>query len=115
MTLNSYCTVFSGQEVIKLLMHGERIENLIWALYRSVVRRVLEMTAITTDTLVFSGGVLNFHPLLMPLFAERRGGRQTILAPNAQYCGAIGAAIHGLKEEEERPDGLHHHERLRPV
>jgi predicted CoA-substrate-specific enzyme activase len=113
LTLNSYCTVFSGQEVIKLLMHGERVENLIYALYRSVVKRVLEMTAISTDTLVFSGGVMNYHPILVPLFAERFGDIKTILAPNAQYCGAIGAAIHGLKEDEE--NGIHHHQQLRPV
>ncbi|MBS0574959.1 MAG: hypothetical protein JSS45_00825 [Proteobacteria bacterium] len=95
LTLNSYCTVFSGQEVIKLLMHGERVENLIQALYRSVVKRVLEMTAIETDTLVFSGGVLDHHHSLMPLFAERfPAGVRTILAPNAQFCGAIGAAYH---------------------
>ncbi|MDE3071116.1 MAG: hypothetical protein KGJ63_00125 [Pseudomonadota bacterium] len=108
LTLNSYCTVFSGQEVIKLLMQGERVENLIHAMYRSVVKRVLEMTAIDTDTLVFSGGVMNHHPILMPLFAERFGTVRTILAPNAQFCGALGAAIHGLNEESD--DGLPNHQ-----
>lgn len=107
LTLNSYCTVFSGQEVIKLLMTGERVENLIHALYRSVVKRVLEMTAIDTDTLVFSGGVMSHHLLLMPLFAERFDSVRTILAPNAQYCGALGAAIHGINEESD--DDLPHH------
>lgn len=99
LTLNSYCTVFSGQEVINLLMHGERVENLIHALYRSVVKRVLEMTPIDTDTLVFSGGVMSHHPILLPLFAERFDAVRTILAPNAQFCGALGAALHGMKEE----------------
>lgn len=107
LTLNSYCTVFSGQEVIKLLMHGERVENLIQALYRSVVKRVLEMTAIDTGTLVFSGGVLKHHDILIPLFAERFEQVETILAPNAQFCGAIGAAVHALKET--RDHGLSHH------
>ncbi len=107
LTLNSYCTVFSGQEVIKLLMHGERVENLIHALYRSVVKRVLEMTPIDTDTLVFSGGVMSHHPNLVPLFSERLATARTILAPNAQFCGALGAAIHGMKEENN--DGLPHH------
>ena len=108
LSLNSYCTVFSGQEVIKLLMHGERVENLIHALYRSVVNRVLEMTAIDTDTVVFSGGVMSHHPYLVPLFAERFEGVRTILAPNAQFCGALGAAIHGMKEEND--DGLPYHQ-----
>jgi len=109
LTLNSYCTVFSGQEVIKLLMHGERVENLVHALYRSVVKRVLEMTAIDTPTLVFSGGVMAHHQNLMPLFGERfERGVHTILAPNAQFCGAIGAAIHG--HNEEKKDGFPHHQ-----
>lgn len=107
LTLNSYCTVFSGQEVIKLLMHGERVENLIQALYRSVVKRVLEMTAIDTDTLVFSGGVMQHHDLLMPLFAQQFDHVETILAPNAQFCGALGAAVHAMKETEDH--GLSHH------
>ncbi|QKK01448.1 MAG: hypothetical protein HND55_01555 [Pseudomonadota bacterium] len=107
LTLNSYCTVFSGQEVIKLLMHGERVENLIQALYRSVVKRVLEMTAIDTDTLVFSGGVLEHHEILVPLFAERFDQIETIMAPNAQFCGALGAAVHAMKETQDH--GLSHH------
>lgn len=107
LTLNSYCTVFSGQEVIKLLMHGERVENLIQALYRSVVKRVLEMTAIDTDTLVFSGGVLKHHEILVPLFAERFEQIETIMAPNAQFCGALGAAVHAMKETQDH--GLSHH------
>ena len=108
LTHNSYCTVFSGQEVIKLLMQGERVENLIHAMYRSVVKRVLEMTPIDTDTLVFSGGVMSHHSILMPLFAERFDAVRTLLAPNAQFCGALGAAIHGLNEESD--NGLPNHQ-----
>jgi len=99
LSLNSFCTVFSGQEVIKVLMNGERIENIIYALYSSVVKRVLEMTSITTDVVAFSGGVLQFHPRLVEMFAEKllqaNPDSRTMLSPNAQYCGAIGAAVHG--------------------
>ncbi len=93
MTLNSYCTVFSGQEVIKILMQGERLENLIHALYASVVQRILEMTSVKTDTVVFSGGVMNFNPVLMDLFAAKLPDRQILLVEDAQYCGAYGAAL----------------------
>jgi len=93
MTLNSYCTVFSGQEVIKILMQGERLENLIHALYASVVQRILEMTNITTETVVFSGGVMNFNPVLIDLFQEKLPDNKTQLVENAQYCGAYGAAL----------------------
>jgi predicted CoA-substrate-specific enzyme activase len=98
--LNSYCTVFSGQEVIKTLMNGERIENLIYALYLSVVKRVLEMTVVTTDVVVFSGGVIAHHPLLVELFGKKLENKKMLLAPETQYCGALGAALHGIAEEQ---------------
>lgn len=102
LTLNSYCTVFSAQEVIKILMNGEKVENLIYALYRSVVKRVLEMTSVNTNTVVFSGGVMSFHPMLLELFEQQLStmgsgsDRKLMVAPNAQFCGALGAAIHVL-------------------
>ena len=100
LSLNSFCTVFSGQEVIKVLMNGERVENIIYALYSSVVKRVMEMTAITTDRVAYSGGVLQYHPKLVDMFTEKltENNPNTIceLAPNSQYCGAIGAAVFGL-------------------
>jgi len=104
MTLNSYCTVFSGQEVIKILMHGERLENLIHALYASVVQRILEMTSLTTETVVFSGGVMNFNPVLLDLFKEKLPDQHTILIEDAQYCGAYGAALFasGLAEKQAK-------------
>lgn len=102
MTLNSYCTVFSGQEVIKILMHGERLENLIHALYASVVQRILEMTSIKTDTVVFSGGVMNFNPVLLELFEEKLPDHSAVLVDDAQYCGAYGAALfaRGLADKQ---------------
>lgn len=96
LTLNSYCTVFSGQEVIKTLMNGERLENLIYALYASVVQRVLEMTAFSTDRILLSGGVLEFNPMLMEIMRQRLPGKRIELAPNPQYCGALGALYHGM-------------------
>ena len=104
MVLNSYCTVFSGQEVIKILMHGERLENLIQALYASVVQRILEMTNITTDAVVFSGGVMNYNPVLIDLFKQALPDNKTHLVENAQYCGAYGAALfgRGLGEKQKK-------------
>lgn len=104
MTLNSYCTVFSGQEVIKILMHGERLENLIQALYASVVQRILEMTNITTDKIVFSGGVMNYNPVLIDLFQKELPDHSTQLVDDAQYCGAYGAALfaRGLAEKQDK-------------
>ena len=104
MVLNSYCTVFSGQEVIKILMHGERLENLIQALYASVVQRILEMTNITTDNIVFSGGVMNYNPVLIDLFQKELPDNKSYLIEDAQYCGAYGAALfaRGLADKQSK-------------
>lgn len=96
LTLNSYCTVFASQEVIRILMEGEKVENLIHALYQSVVKRIFEMAPIGSPTVVFSGGVLQYHEALRAAFSRRLGeGKRAILAPQAQFCGAIGAAVFG--------------------
>jgi activator of 2-hydroxyglutaryl-CoA dehydratase len=88
--------LFEGQELIKTLMNGELIENLIYALYLSVVRRVLEMTAVYTDIVAFSGGVVAHHPLLVELFGKKLENKTMVLAPETQFCGALGAALHGI-------------------
>lgn len=98
LTLNSYCTVFAGQEVIRILMEGEKIENLIHALYQSVVKRVFEMAVINTQTIIFSGGVLSYHEALRDIFAKKIKKDQNImLVPLAQFCGAIGAAAYARR------------------
>jgi len=100
--LNSYCTVFSGQEVIKTLMDGEKIENLIHALYTSVVERIVEMTGIETPRVLLSGGVANYHPTLQELFVQRLPDARFELLPDAQYCGALGAARYGMQARTPR-------------
>lgn len=97
-SLNSFCTVFAVSEMIKILVSGEKVENLVKALYESVVKRVLEIAPIETDHIVFSGGVLRFHhAILVESFKKRLPGKTFELAPNAQYCGAIGAACFGIE------------------
>ena len=45
---------------------------------------------------------------LLSARTERFDEVRTILAPNAQFCGALGAAIHGINEEND--DGLPNHQ-----
>lgn len=99
LTLNSYCTVFAGQEVLRILMEGEKVENLIHSLYQSVVKRIFEMAPIPTASVVFSGGVLAHHDSLRKIFAIRLGSeKKTHLAPSAQFCGALGACEFGRQQ-----------------
>lgn len=97
LTLNSFCTVFAVQEAIKVLMSGEKVANLIHALYRSVVKRVLEMAPLEYERIVFSGGVSVYHPLLIEIFRKNLPDKTFQVAPDAEYCGALGAALYGIE------------------
>jgi predicted CoA-substrate-specific enzyme activase len=94
--LSSYCTVFAVQEMVKILVSGEKLENLVQAVYNSIISRVLEMTELESDQVFLSGGVLSNHPTLQTLFSKRLADKTFTLVPNAQYTGAIGAAFSQL-------------------
>ncbi len=96
LTLSSFCTVFAVQEMIQILVSGERVENMVHALYASLVRRVVGMGRIQTEKVIFSGGVITHHPVLLELFQKKLGNKELLVARDAQFCGAIGAASQGI-------------------
>ncbi|MDH5559697.1 MAG: acyl-CoA dehydratase activase [Deltaproteobacteria bacterium] len=93
LNLGSYCTVFAVQEMIKILVSGEKIENLAHALYTSITKRVLEITSIESGKVIFSGGVMQHHPILLNYFNDNLSEHELFLAKDAQFSGAFGAAL----------------------
>jgi predicted CoA-substrate-specific enzyme activase len=88
--LGSFCTVFTGTEVLGLIRQGKRPADLARAAYRSVVKRVLEMERVE-GTVVATGGVVSHHPLVVELLEQAIGGR--VIVPRfAQEIGAVGVA-----------------------
>ncbi|MGC8603476.1 MAG: acyl-CoA dehydratase activase, partial [Desulfomonilaceae bacterium] len=53
-TLGSYCTVFSGTEVLEKIKSGAKVDHIVRGLFHSVVKRILEMDTLT-DTVVMTG------------------------------------------------------------
>ncbi len=88
--LGSFCTVFTGTEVLGLIRQGRRPADLARAAYRSVVKRVLEMERVE-GTVVATGGVVSHHPLVVELLEQAIGGR-VIVPQHAQEIGAVGVA-----------------------
>jgi predicted CoA-substrate-specific enzyme activase len=88
--LGSFCTVFTGTEVLGLIRQGKRPADLARAAYRSVVKRVLEMERVE-GTVVATGGVVSHHPLVVELLELAIGGR-VIVPQHAQEIGAVGVA-----------------------
>jgi len=89
--LGSFCTVFTGTEVLGLIRQGKRPADLARAAYRSVVKRVLEMERIE-GKVVATGGVVAYHPMVVALLAEAIGAPVTV-PEHAQEIGALGVAV----------------------
>ncbi len=93
--LGSFCTVFTGTELLSLIRAGKRPADLARAAYRSLVKRVLEMDVLE-GCVVATGGVVAHHPMVVDLLG-RAVGLDIVVPPHAQEIGAVGAAI-GARE-----------------
>jgi (R)-2-hydroxyacyl-CoA dehydratese activating ATPase len=89
--LGSFCTVFTGTEVLGLIRQGKRPADLARAAYRSVVKRVLEMERVQPKV-VATGGVVAHHPMVVELL-EKAIGTSVVVPDHAQEIGALGVAI----------------------
>jgi len=92
--LGSFCTVFSGTEILKLIQQGERLEDIAKGLYLSVATRVSEMTTFE-GRVIITGGVIAHNPILKAIF-EQEFDVQCLIPPEPQYIGALGAALVAL-------------------
>jgi len=90
--IGSYCTVFSATEVLQYVRQGKKVEDIIKGLFVSVIRRVLEMDALT-EKVVMTGGVVAHNPYFIDL-SEEQIGRSIWTPPLPQLAGAIGAALY---------------------
>lgn len=95
--IGSYCTVFSATEVLEYIRHGKKVQDIIKGLFQSVIRRILEMDALT-EKVVMTGGVVAHNPYLVEL-AETQIGRSIRTPPLPQLTGAVGAALYARDEK----------------
>ena len=93
--LGSFCTVFSGTEVLENIRHGKKIEDIVKGLFYSVIRRIIEMEAFT-EKVVMTGGVVAHNPYLVKM-TEEAIGRPVLVPDHPQLTGAIGAALYAME------------------
>lgn len=89
--IGSYCTVFTCTEIIHHIREGASPEGILRGCYESVVKRILEMDPLEGEV-ALSGGVIATHPVIADLLAEKLG-RKPFVPPQAQFVGALGAAL----------------------
>ncbi|MCK6457971.1 MAG: acyl-CoA dehydratase activase [Phycisphaerae bacterium] len=90
--LNSYCTVFTGTEVIERIKSGEPRQDISMGLFRSIAARVFEMCAARDGPIAATGGVVA-HCRAMLRALEEIFGAPPLLPPWPQQAGAYGAAL----------------------
>ena len=92
--LGSYCTVFSGTEVLEKIREGKKVPDIVKGLFFSVIKRVFEMDTLT-DRVVMTGGVVAHNPILVEMVKEITSSE--ILVPEyPQLTGAVGAALFAM-------------------
>jgi len=98
-TIGSYCTVFTATEVLDRIRAGEKVEDIVRGLFRSVVKRITEMDVLTARV-VMSGGVVAFNPIVAELLSDQLQ-REITIAPHPQEMGAFGAALFAMESVRE--------------
>jgi len=97
--LGSFCTVFSGTEVLESIRHGKKVADIVKGIFYSVIKRVLEMESLT-EHVVMTGGVVAHNPHIVRM-TEEMIGRPVMLPPFPQLTGAIGAALYALDDRSQ--------------
>jgi len=93
--LGSYCTVFSGTEVLEKIRQGKKVPDIVKGLFFSVIKRVLEMDSLT-DRVAMTGGVVEHNPYLVDMVKEITA-RDVLVPEHPQLTGAVGAALFAME------------------
>lgn len=91
--ISSMCTVFAESEVISLLAQGVEKGKIIAGIHRSVALRVAAMAERLGkgELILFTGGVAKNEGVRE--YLSRELGRETVVTPESQLAGALGAAL----------------------
>ena len=93
--LGSYCTVFSGTEVLEKIRQGKKVPDIVKGLFYSVIKRVVEMDSLT-DTVAMTGGVVAHNPYLISMIREIVKS-EIVVPEHPQLTGAVGAALFAME------------------
>ena len=102
--INSTCTVFAGAELRERLSLGEKREDILAGLHRSIILRAMSLLARSggiSNEFTFTGGVArNVEAVraLQKLVVENYGERILNISPDSIYTGALGAALFAWRD-----------------
>lgn len=96
LTISSMCTVFAESEVVSLVAQNKSVGDIVHALDRSVANKVAALVGRVglEEKCMITGGV-SLNKGVVKAINEKLGIKLVVL-PEAQICGAIGAALFAL-------------------
>ena len=89
--VSSYCSVFSGAEVLERLREGASREDVALGCMHSIAERIVEIGGFT-DPLVICGGVAEYFPGVLDALASL-SGMKVCTVPDSIYTAALGAGL----------------------
>jgi len=103
--INSTCTVFAGAELRERLSLGQRREDILAALHRSILTRAMSLVARSggiRNEFTFTGGVCK-NPMATKILGElvtEHYGNDIVIHthPDSIFMGALGAALFALDD-----------------
>jgi predicted CoA-substrate-specific enzyme activase len=95
-TLGSFCTVFTGTEILSHIRAQIPLANIVKGVFRSVAKRISEMDYFT-EKVVFTGGLARKGSVLSRMIAEETGS-EVLVPANPQITCAYGAAIYARQD-----------------
>jgi activator of 2-hydroxyglutaryl-CoA dehydratase len=89
--VSSYCSVFSGSEVLERLREGASREAVALGCMHSIAERIVEIGGLEPPVAA-SGGVVEYFPGVLRALEELSGVSVQAL-PDPIFTGALGAAL----------------------
>jgi benzoyl-CoA reductase subunit A len=114
--INSTCTVFAGAELRDRLSLGDKREDIMAGLHRSIILRAMSILARSggvRDQFTFTGGVAKNEAAvkaLRELVTENYGHLQLNIDPDSIYTGALGGATFAWRAVVEEGKAAEHRE-----
>jgi predicted CoA-substrate-specific enzyme activase len=100
-TISSVCAVLAESEVINLVSQDFRTEDILLGAHHSIVDRIMTLVrqAGLEPEVTLTGGMVH-NPAMVRVLAERIGLPINV-SPEAEYAGALGAALLGRRRYEK--------------
>jgi hypothetical protein len=95
--VGSYCSMFSGQDILEKLRDGVSRESVALGCINSIADRVIEIGRFT-DPVFVTGGVAEYFPGVLTAIAKKTGNRVEAI-PQPILAGAVGAGLWVFQEK----------------